>query len=113
MNFTRRALPPFGRSAKPDDGWIWVRCGERAWELTRKDPLLGNCVIFPKGGHDPAEYRWPVEGAEVIAFQLDEELRPFLLLIAELLRQGARRVHACYTSEGLITYDPESDRRAA
>lgn len=108
----RRILPPFGKTAAPLDGWIWVRCGERAWRLTRGDPLPGNVVIFPKG-RDPAEYRWPVRGAEVLAFQHDEELQPFLCLIAELLRQGARRVCAYYSTEGLVTYAPDGDRRVA
>ncbi len=81
-----------------------IYCGTRAWQLAA--PYEGTeavtervpSIVYPKH-HDPAEYRWPVNGLDVLVFQGDEDIMKVNLLVIELLNQGALRVIVAHPAE--------------
>ena len=124
-----RRLPPYGRSvaaavARGERLNVWVYGGSRAWEEARlRTRHSGPALLLPPGD-DPGQYKWPVEGLEVMLVWLDgspsqprQDATPQELIhFAEVLVQnGARLVVApCPAdSEGCIFVRPRRSGAAA
>jgi len=92
MTGERQKLPPYGRHpAIASGGLVMIYCGSRAFKLAAPTDNRVPSVVYPKNT-DPALYRWPVEGHDVLIFPKDEEPMKINILIIELLNQGAARV---------------------
>ena len=113
MNAGRSKLPPFGNQIDRDHDLVMIYCGARAWKLAKPDmPNRIASLVFPKN-RDPSEFKWPVEGKNVLVFAQDEENSAVDLLTVELLRAGARIVNVRYSDGRLEIYDPAAERRKA
>jgi len=109
----RRSLPPFAHDIDPKDDLVLVYCGRRCWQLAEPGEDRVASLAFPRG-RSPSAYRWPVHSRTVLVLAGDEKRETVDLLLVELLRAGARVVHAKYSdSEQLVTYDPSERRRKA
>lgn len=101
--------PPFGQQIDQAHDLVMIYCGRRAWELAKPEGERVASLVFPRG-RDPAEFNWPVRGRQVAVFVLAEGPKQgeIDLLVVELLRAGARRVHVRWDGEdGCQTYDPK------
>jgi hypothetical protein len=99
------ALAPFSHLIDPKDDFVMIYCGRRAWKLAAPAKNRVASLAFPRN-RDPADFKWPVEGKTVLVFSGGEPDEMVDLLVIELLRAGAKTVHARYRDESLIEYDP-------
>lgn len=91
---------------------ITVRCRPRAWILLPPSTARLAKVAFLRGrGRDPADCRWPVRDKAVLVLACGEGHPAVDVLLIELLRAGARVVHARHSNGTVITYDPTARMR--
>lgn len=104
----RKQPPPYANQIDHESDLVMIYCGPQAWELAKPDgDKRVASLVFPRNT-DPSKIKWPVEGKQVLILAQEEPDDTVDLLAIELLRAGARMVHARYADERLETYDPRN-----
>lgn len=112
--------PPYARQIDPE-GMVMIYCGRKAWRLAAPGDQPGGVIsmpctdyevgpfkrvaslVFPRGA-DPAGFKWPVKGRQVMVLGGDAAAEELDLLAIELLRAGAFEVHVRYSELRLASY---------
>ncbi len=89
MNATIHRLPPYARQLRPKENHIWLFTGPSAWEWAVNDTR--NKLLLP-AEHDPARYRWPVAGKDVVILDTGSADAYLRRTAWALLNAGALRV---------------------
>ena len=110
----RRPMPPFARDfvRRPKDS-SWIFAGPKSWEWARFD---GRRKLVLPPAEDPASYKWPVAGLEIIVLDTGADDGLLMRLAHVLLHSGATLVgvipHKVPRTGGLAIFTSET-RHAA
>lgn len=105
-----RHPPPFAAKIDKESDLVMIYCGARAWELAKPEGERVASLVFPRN-RDPADFRWPVQGRQVLVLAQDEPDSAVEILVVELLNAGADIVHVRYSDELLVHYDSQPRRQ--
>ena len=93
-------LPPYWRRQQDTYNGVWIYTDWPPSPL----PEGRRVGMLPRGG-DPREYRWPVQGKEVLVLQAQgvEEM-VIELLVVLLVESGAKAVRVIHSDDSLSIY---------
>ncbi len=89
-------MAPYGNSVSAASN-LFIFAGPDAWDRA-KQRKSGNAMVLPEG-HEPASYRWPVHGLEVMLIWKDATREAVLTFGEYLIRSGASLVVAPFEGE--------------
>ena len=92
----RLPLPPYGKHATADSN-LFIFAGPNAWDKA-KQRKKGNAMVLPEG-NEPASFRWPVHGLEIMLVWEDATREAVLEFGEYLIRSGASLVVAPFEGE--------------
>ena len=95
-NSSRTRLAPFGKLVNAASN-LHIFAGPDAWGRA-KQRKGGNAMVLPEGD-EPASYRWPVHGLEVMLIWKDASRESVLEFGEYLIRSGAELVVAPFEEE--------------
>ena len=95
-NSSRARLAPYGKLVSASSN-LHIFAGPKAWKRAQQRKS-GNAMVLPEGD-EPASYRWPVRGLEVMLIWPDASRDSVLEFGEHLIRSGAKLVVAPFEGE--------------
>lgn len=103
-------LPPYAKQLKRSDTNLYICCGKDGWKFAQfRREYYGCPAIVLPNLEDPARYKWPVAGREVVVRWPDGDYASISRFCELLVRSGARLVVAPFEDDenGFLTFRPE------
>ena len=95
-NSSRARLAPYGKLVNAASN-LHIFAGPDAWDRA-KQRKSGNAMVLPEGD-EPASYRWPVNGLEIMLIWPDAPRESVIDFGEILIRSGASLVVAPFEGE--------------
>ncbi len=95
-NSSRARLAPYGKTVTASSN-LFIFAGPDAWDSAQQRKK-GNAMVLPEGS-EPASYRWPVHGLEVMLIWKNATREAVLEFGEHLIRSGSSLVVAPFEGE--------------